>query len=347
MKKEYNLAVDVLRIIAILAVILIHTTTKTLERTQYNIATIPFTLFLNQSAIFAVPLFFLISGFVLELNYKQLDYFTYFKKRSSKIIVPYLFWALFYYYMYPKAQIPHASLPYLIISGQTSYQLYFIPAIIILYLLFPLLHKCISFFSKWYVLILSLTIQLWVLWQSYYIHDFDIEPSLRVLLLSFVMFPLGMVASHYQEKILQFSKKYIFILCGFMFFSMLFAFLQSWYLYEKTKNIHSFYSQYQPLVIPYTLALFATMFHFFYQKQHFKKFIMLLANVSFFVFLSHIAIFYTIWSWIGYKYLFLGTRATMGERMFYDIFFFALITVLSFALGIVIHKIPYLSKITG
>ena len=57
-----------MRAIAILAVILIHTTTRTLEATHYNLTSYPWTLLLNQVSRFAVPLFFLISGFVLELS---------------------------------------------------------------------------------------------------------------------------------------------------------------------------------------------------------------------------------------------------------------------------------------
>lgn len=84
MQKQYVKAIDALRVVSILAVVLIHTTTRTIETTHNNLTDFPFTLFLNQIARFAVPLFILISGFVLELNYQNhANYFAYLKKRLS------------------------------------------------------------------------------------------------------------------------------------------------------------------------------------------------------------------------------------------------------------------------
>ena len=96
--KTYHEAVDGLRVVAILAVLAIHTTTRTLEASDAQILQFPFTFFVNQAARFAVPLFFLISGFVLEVSFAfHKNYFSYLKKRLSKIFVPYLFWSAIYY----------------------------------------------------------------------------------------------------------------------------------------------------------------------------------------------------------------------------------------------------------
>jgi len=47
-------------------------------------------IFLNQIARFAVPMFFMISGFVLELNYDgNTGFWQYLKKRFSRIFIPY------------------------------------------------------------------------------------------------------------------------------------------------------------------------------------------------------------------------------------------------------------------
>src|SRR5260221_11166343 len=92
--KTYNPALDALRVISILAVVLIHTTTRHLEITHYDLVHTTFTLLLNQLSRFAVPLFFLISGFALEMSYKEdISYFSFLKKRLSKIFVPYIFWS--------------------------------------------------------------------------------------------------------------------------------------------------------------------------------------------------------------------------------------------------------------
>src|SRR5581483_7891153 len=98
-QKQHIPTIDVLRIISILAVIIIHTTTRTLEINGADIIRVQWTLFLNQIFRFAVPLFFMISGFVLEVSYPfHASYFTYIKKRINRIFVPYLFWSAIYYF---------------------------------------------------------------------------------------------------------------------------------------------------------------------------------------------------------------------------------------------------------
>ena len=85
--KQYVKSIDSLRILCILAVLLIHTSTRTLETAKFDLTGFPLTIFLNQIARFAVPLFFIISGFVLETNFDQSSgYISFLKKRFSKII---------------------------------------------------------------------------------------------------------------------------------------------------------------------------------------------------------------------------------------------------------------------
>ena len=54
-----NPAIDVMRLLAILAVVLVHTTTKTLNATGYDLNAYWWPLLLNQISRFAVPMFFL------------------------------------------------------------------------------------------------------------------------------------------------------------------------------------------------------------------------------------------------------------------------------------------------
>jgi len=123
-QKLYNPVVDILRILSILAVVIIHTTTRTLEMSHYALLKIPWTLFLNQAGRFAVPLFFMISGFVLELNYHLHEsYLTYLKKRFSRIIIPYIFWSAIYYYLVYN-QNHSANFLSSLLKGDASYQLY-------------------------------------------------------------------------------------------------------------------------------------------------------------------------------------------------------------------------------
>src|SRR5579872_2203437 len=99
MNKRYDFAIDILRTISILAVIIIHTSTKIIAWSHNDLNSYAFAFWLNQIFRFAVPLFFLISGYVLELNYSHnKSYFVYIKKRVNKIFIPYIFWSMVYYF---------------------------------------------------------------------------------------------------------------------------------------------------------------------------------------------------------------------------------------------------------
>lgn len=149
-------AIDAMRSIAIFAVVLIHTTSRTLEFFQYDLNGHLITLFLNQISRFAVPSFFLISGFVLELNHHtDINYWQYFKKRASRILVPYLAWSALYYFLIYRSD-PDSFIKALL-TGSASYQLYFIPSLIIFYLAFPFFHKLYKVIAnKWVLIVLGI-----------------------------------------------------------------------------------------------------------------------------------------------------------------------------------------------
>lgn len=345
MQKNYNLSVDVLRILAILAVILIHTTVTMIQAMGHKIALIPFTFFLNQLAIFAVPLFFLISGFVLELNYQNLSYLTYFKKRAAKIIIPYIFWSIFYILAYPKTISIHSSFFYLLLTGKAAYQLYFIPSIIILYLFFPILHTYYNFLQKKWLLGTLIVLEVIVQIYDYYYGPFSIGNTLRVSVLSFVMFPIGMIAAHHEEKIQSFTKKHFILLSMLPLLLICLIFTQSWYQYTVLRNAQAIYSQYNPLIIPYTLSIAAIVFFLCSYIQKYRNIIMRLSKLSFFVFFIHVAIIYTFWGM--FKPFFLQTESSFWVTVGFSLFFFMFVSCISFLIADLMHRIPKLSKITG
>lgn len=200
-------AIDALRVVAILAVLLIHTTTRTLEASHYNLNAFPLSIFLNQIARFAVPMFFMISGFVLELNYDgNTSFWQYLKKRFSRIFIPYLFWSGVYYLFVYK--VHSTGFFQDILTGNASYQLYFIPSLLIFYLIFPLLHKIYKIISNRWVLITLGVIELGLLYQDYYYHNSTNPFPVDVTLFNYFVFILGMVASHHREKIIELVGKW-------------------------------------------------------------------------------------------------------------------------------------------
>lgn len=148
--------VDILRAIAITAVIIIH---------SISINIIPFLAFQPQLNIligadqlmrFCVPLFFAISGYLLAAKYLQskLEIKSFLKKRALRLIPAYLAWSAILYLCL--TYIFHEHNPYnifqIIFFGRADYDLYFIPALFYMYLLFPVI---LFFFKKWPLLTLA------------------------------------------------------------------------------------------------------------------------------------------------------------------------------------------------
>lgn len=325
-------AIDNLRVIAILGVILIHTTTRVLERTYYNLELYWSTLFLNQIVRFAVPLFLLISGFVLELRYwERLDFLTYVKRRFSRIFIPYIFWSLFYYYFFYTTN--KDNIFYTILTGNASYQLYFIPTLCIFYLVFPFLHKIYKYIMSPIFLILLGILQLYILRDDYFIKNISVSDPVRISVLGFSFFIIGMITAHNYEKILEFSKKWklalatLFVTLGYYIFS------EGYSLYFKTYNINSFYSSWRPSTFFFTIVS-ALFFYTILEKINLYK----ISKLSFLVFFIHVIILEIVW-----KYL----VNFVAPNLYFDLIFFALVSVISFLSAHIIHKIPYISKIVG
>lgn len=136
---------DILRALAIFAVILIHTISGALYSASWSSDTFKFYLILDQFCRFSVPLFVGLSGYTLTLRYKDsaAHLSEFFKRRVWRLIPWYLFWSLIIF-LYIRFSVfgnsaPSFPLWKVIFLGKADYHLYFVPMIFQLYVLFPLL----------------------------------------------------------------------------------------------------------------------------------------------------------------------------------------------------------------
>lgn len=324
--RVHDSSIDFLRLISILAVVMIHTTTRSIEASANNLASFPLTFIFNQLSRFAVPLFFLISGFVLELNYHHYpNYFVYLKKRLSRILIPYLFWsAIYYYFIYT-----HHSDNFFksLFYGSASYQLYFIPTLIIFYLIFPILHRIYKYLAnKWVIIILGL-IQIFILYSDYYLHNISFAYPIVVALFSYFVFILGMIASRSPPSLPRLISIILFLI------SAIYVVYEGYSRFYQTQNYLSFYSSWRPSLLIYTLLLFVILYNLKPKLSQIKN----LSQLSFFVFFIHIIILEIVWSIIGPFY----------NYALFDLLFFTTVTMLSFGIAFLIHKVPKLIYITG
>ena len=331
---KYNPVIDLLRIIAILGVILIHTTTKILEYFTYNLPHHQLTLFLNQFPRFAVPLFFLISAFVLELNYKEpFNYFTYVKKRFSRLFLPYLFWSFIYYFFVYKHN--SQSFGSSLLLGGASYQLYFIPALFIFYLSFPFIRPLANIFIHKSALSFLMIFQIIILAYDYYYRSLSLPYPISVFLLNIGPFIFGILACRYQKNVLYFVKKFrfLFLICTIILAVLITA--QGYFLYNLTYYYNFFYSNWRPSVFVYTLVFGAFAYYFFNRIKLNSPLIKKIASYSFFVYFIHIIFLELLWKYLPHTLL------------SFPLILFFIVSTLSYLLAFFISKVKLLSQITG
>ncbi len=323
--KQYNPAIDILRIISILAVILIHTSSRVLEVNHFDLKSVPVLTIANQLSRFAVPLFFMISGFVLELSFSvHQNFWLYIKKRFSKILLPYLFWSLFYYFFIYTHH--DNNLLRVFLSGSASYQLYFIPALLIFYLIFPLLRKIQ--FNKYLMIFLGI-LQILLLYIDYKYFGIHINFPIRIALLNLYVFLVGIVAFRHQTQLQKLLSRnwpislITTILCG------TWVVIDGFSRYYQTFNFEAIYSQWRPSIFLYTLSIAAFGLYFFSKLKFPESLVKKIASLSFFVFFVHTWILELLWK----------------NNLHWGLF--ASVTIVSFTIAFMAHKIPYLNKVTG
>jgi probable poly-beta-1,6-N-acetyl-D-glucosamine export protein len=326
-KKIYDPAIDTLRLISILAVVLIHTTTRELEVTHYDLVHQTLTLFLNQASRFAVPLFFMISGFVLQLNYSPTDIWSYLKKRVSRLFIPYIFWSLIYYFLIYKN---HADGFFsTLLTGNASYQLYFIPSLFIFYLIFPFIHQFFRIIQNKFIFLILFVMQILILNYDYQFHTSPLSYPIAVCSFNFFVFILGMYFANNRIKIIKFLNRYWPILLAITITASYFIFNEGKVNYLNTYNYLAFYSQWRPSVLIYTISL-AGILYFVLSHMNINL-LNKLSKLSFFVFFVHVIVLEAIW-----KYVYTN-----------DSVFFGSVLAISLSIGYLVHQIKFLSRVTG
>nr|WP_246427704.1 acyltransferase [Paenibacillus phyllosphaerae] len=171
---------DLFRCIAILAVILIHATSQPVAKLPVDSTLYPIYYVLNTASGFAVPAFLFLSGLVLFYNYSGREqtltsWLTFFRKRVTYIIIPYIIWSLFYFVVtrYLNGADVLSSWHVFwdkLLDGTNYTHLYFIIVIVQFYVLFPFIMSLVNRFA-WigrYLVWIGIALQLaFFIWDKY------------------------------------------------------------------------------------------------------------------------------------------------------------------------------------
>lgn len=153
MKREHIHELNITRALAIIAVIMIHSTSTPVATLSSESSLFSIYVFLNIFSKFSVPAFIFLSGLVLFYNYIQKDFtkkmvINFYKKRITQIVIPYIFFSVFYYAViqfYTTRDVGLTinalfSIEFLqkLLIGKAYTHLYYIFIIVQFYLLFPI-----------------------------------------------------------------------------------------------------------------------------------------------------------------------------------------------------------------
>lgn len=206
--------INYLRGFGVLAVIAIHTTGYFTEIKSYNTLVL-LNIWTDVFSQFAVPLFILISGFVLARKYRfDFSLTEFYKKRIRSIIPQYLIFSILYTLFNNWAVMQSnplsANLALMlnnIIHSNASYHLWFFSIIIQLYILYPIIIKIFNFCKRIdraeYMIAILLIIQ--TLWMVS-IHSSS-SPYIKLNFMSFLFyFGLGIYIVDYFDQLKKASK---------------------------------------------------------------------------------------------------------------------------------------------
>ena len=159
MKKEIA-SIYYVRFFAMLFVVLVHTTAQYRHLFPAPSIQNTFYFFLNNIVRVEGGMFVMIMGIVFFYMYRDRPFtkdalLTYWKKRVTYILIPYIVWSLIYeveMWHYQDRPLVLSDILHRILFGESKYQLYFIFIVVQFYLVFPLLMMLVrkfSFFRKY------------------------------------------------------------------------------------------------------------------------------------------------------------------------------------------------------
>lgn len=340
--REHLQEFDFLRALATLTVIGIHISAAYVYTSMWGCLA-------NQIARFAVPLFLIMSGFLLfhaDLNKPSFSARDFYHRRFGKILWPYFLWSLFYAclngIMGASLLAALLQLPFQLLWGTAYYHLYFVVIIIQLYLLYPLLYRWMIRAPRICLLTgLALTLTCQIMLNQYSLGQLALPRQLNNL--SLVFFPVwifffvfGMFAARYKASLAGLIKNRRGQLALLWIISLALVVIDGY--------LHNTYgSSSRPTVMLYTLC----SFFFFYAlalnfRGYSRTIIDWLARQSFLIYLLHplvLTSLITFAAWIG--------RADLWNRTRGMIAIYVLVTLLSCAAVYIVSLTPLAEKLGG
>lgn len=343
MKPARLLELDFVRTIATFYVIGIHALAFT---TAYNNHIFILSLFFDN----AVPIFLILSGVSLGLKYAKTEKIplrSFYRQNLPKLLWPYLIWgALYFVSNLLLMQVPIFTLANLktfimgMLDGRPWYHLYYLPILMGLYLLFPLVLRLAR--KSWgkalagsFVLYLISNVLYQLSSAYWFLPFFPTWPYIQPLNWLF-LFCFGIIIALHWESVL---KKYIIGKETFWLILMLLAFVLYYILYRRSIKFLGVFELNLYTRTFYSLAGFIGLLAIGQQvqaltNQALNKLLQFIVKLSFLIYLIHPLVL------VGFDQL---TRYTSLKYPIYDgetLVFYLSICAVSILVSFLLYQLP-------
>ena len=255
--------VDNVRVIATFAVVFLHVAANVVLNVLDldNFAWLTGNLY-DSSVRWCVPAFVMISGFLLLDQGKTESLFTFYRKRSKKILIPLFFFTIFYTLWNItgiNGHVANLSLKYLfksLIFGSSYYHMWYLYMVLVLYIFTPFLRKLVSILSIYEVIFLCIVMFLVALLstiiQNYFLCN-------TLFMTQFLLFLPYLLSGYIIGNIKKYCYKGVAVL---IYFSAVLFTAYGCYLFSVKydfKHGAYFYNYLSISVIPMSLSIFYLM----------------------------------------------------------------------------------------
>ncbi|MFZ4583520.1 MAG: acyltransferase [Paludibacter sp.] len=340
---------DTLRALATLAVITIHVNTPVMNMNfGKNMEYWTIGLIINNLIRFVIPIFLVISGATLLT--KNESYLVFYKKRFSKVFVPFLFWLpaywVFRWFMLRAWERPHdfdsiiAWALKLFIREGVSVHLWFVYMILLLYLFVPFIARILRKIDKKVVV---LFVALWLLFntlQSIGIININFESILYQRLFNYSLHVgyllLGYLLHTASPNFLPKRSTSFAVYSTTVFLAIITTYFLS---VSNGKQTLTTMGTFQAFAFTQTIAVFYLFKNYEIKNHILKKLMQLISNYSFGIYFVHIMIislFYRI-----------GIFWTMAHPLISIPLVVLLTLITSICVIFLLRKIPFITKFAG
>ena len=335
MKENKRLVyLDILNIFACISVIFMHCNWEAHYFSNNNSWYI--SMFVETICYFAVPAFLMITGANLLEYRKKYDDKTYFKKRFSKVVIPYFIWSIIFYIIYNKGFNLGVFIDkFLNCNIESVYWLF--PLIIWIYLLIPILATLIENNKEKYLYYFGLLIFISTSCISYIFTLLNKStPNIFLFFNGNINYLLYIILGYYLSK-KEISKKKRIILYILAILCLLFRYFHTTYFSLQTNTLNENSWGYLSVLSVITTS---SIFIFLKNKKYNiseknMKIITKISGCSFGVYLIHILVRSKITTMLHLE----------PANFMYKLLFPIIVYLISLLIIYILKKIPILKKI--